>query len=100
MTQVYAALENLKKYKQAEKDGLLLRLPCEVGSTVWVSPNNGKSFHSGKLYGKNKKGSHLVFVDDADRNCVEHPLERPFYDWFIEVYTSEEAEAGRNGGRA
>ena len=28
-------LEQLKSYKDAEEQGLLLRLPCKVGDTVW-----------------------------------------------------------------
>lgn len=28
-------LEELKSYKEAEKQGLLVRLPCPVGTTVW-----------------------------------------------------------------
>ena len=75
------------------RNGLLLRLPCKIGDTVWVSPNNGKSFHTGKIYGRNEKGSHLVFVDDNDKHCVKNPLDRAFYDWFRAVYTRGEAEA-------
>lgn len=35
-------LEELKSYKDAEEQGLLVRLPCKVGDTVWVvtSPIN------------------------------------------------------------
>lgn len=35
-------LEELKSYKEAEEQGLLMRLPCKVGDTVWVvtSPIN------------------------------------------------------------
>ena len=35
-------LEELKSYKNAEEQGLLVRLPCKVGDTVWVvtSPIN------------------------------------------------------------
>lgn len=28
-------LEELKSYKEAEEQGLLVRLPCSVGTTVW-----------------------------------------------------------------
>lgn len=41
--QVAEWLEQLKDYKDAEEQGLLLRLPCKVGDTVYpihsVSPN-------------------------------------------------------------
>lgn len=32
---ITAALEELKKYKDLDKQGLFLRLPCKVGDTVW-----------------------------------------------------------------
>lgn len=40
--QVTKWLEELKSYKDLEKQGLLVRLPCKVGDTVWVvtSPIN------------------------------------------------------------
>ena len=34
--QVAEWLEELKAYKDAEEQGLLLRLPCKVGDTVWT----------------------------------------------------------------
>ena len=33
--QVSEWLEELKSYRDAEEQGLLLRLPCKVGDTVW-----------------------------------------------------------------
>ena len=38
----YCAMEKLTAYEDAEEQGLLLRLPCKVGDTVWVvtSPFN------------------------------------------------------------
>ena len=33
-------LEELKSYKDAEKQGLLVRLPCKVGDTVYVPTRN------------------------------------------------------------
>lgn len=40
--QVAKWLEELKSYKDLEEQGLLVRLPCKVGDTVWVvtSPIN------------------------------------------------------------
>lgn len=37
--QVAEWLRELKTYKDAEKQGLLLRLPCPIGSTVWFVGN-------------------------------------------------------------
>ena len=34
--QVKEYLEELKQYRDAEKQGLLLRLPCKVGTEVWT----------------------------------------------------------------
>lgn len=66
--------------------------PAKIGETVWVSPNNGKFFHTGKLYGINESQSYLVFVDDAVTDLVSFPLKGEcFYDWFFKVYTYEEA---------
>ena len=85
--------QKLGEYEDAEESGLMVRLPCKVGSTVWVSPNNGESFHTGKLYGMNENGSYLVFVDDKVRDFVDFPFERKaIYDWFFKIYTREEAE--------
>lgn len=41
-----AALDQLNAYKQAEKEGRLLILPCKVGDTVWYKTytNNGKTY--------------------------------------------------------
>lgn len=36
MCKVSIALDKLKEYQEAEKQGLLLRLPCEIGNTVYV----------------------------------------------------------------
>lgn len=35
------ALEGIQKYKEAEEQGLLLRLPCKVGDTVWWATRLG-----------------------------------------------------------
>ena len=38
--QVANWLEELKSYKEAEEQGLLVRLPCKVGDTVYVPTRN------------------------------------------------------------
>lgn len=35
------ALRKLKEYEDAEEQGLLLRLPCKVGDTVWCLEEDG-----------------------------------------------------------
>ena len=34
--QLIALIEELKQYKDAEKQGLLIQLPCRVGDTVYI----------------------------------------------------------------
>lgn len=36
MCKRYVAIDKLAEYEQAEEDGLLIRLPCKVGSTVYL----------------------------------------------------------------
>lgn len=38
--QIAEYLEELKSYKEAEEQGLLVRLPCKVGDTVYVPTRN------------------------------------------------------------
>ena len=38
--QISMWLEELKSYKEAEEQGLLVRLPCKVGDTVYVPTRN------------------------------------------------------------
>ena len=38
--QIAEWLEELKSYKEAEEQGLLVRLPCKVGDTVYVPTRN------------------------------------------------------------
>ena len=47
-------LEELKSYKEAEEQGLLVRLPCPIGTTVWDIYGTGirKNVVSGIEYGK------------------------------------------------
>ena len=86
---IYNAITELEEIENLKKEGRLIELPYKIGTTVWVTPN-GKSFHTGKLFGKNEKGSYLVFVTDNIRDFVQYPSSKFFYDWFKEIYTFEE----------
>ena len=53
--QVKEYLEELKQYRYAEEQGLLLRLPCKVGDTVYATCTCGAvdTVLDGTLYGSN-----------------------------------------------
>ena len=74
-----------------------VELPFKVGSKVFVTPDRGRHFHKATLYGCDEKGTFLVFVNDhnltdEEKPIVANPCTHVFYDWFIKVYTKEEAE--------
>lgn len=52
--QIAEYLEELKSYKGLEEQGLLVRLPCSIGTTVWDIYGTGirKNVVSGIEYGK------------------------------------------------
>ena len=38
------AVERLAEYEEAEESGLMVRLPCKVGDTVWIVDENSNEF--------------------------------------------------------
>lgn len=76
----------------------LYKLPCEIGATVWVSPNNGKSFHTGTFLGIKanennlKHIAYMVQVNDIEKSYVDSPMSKVFIDYFSKVYTKAEIE--------
>ena len=88
------SVEECEYFKDKSK---FIELPCEIGSEVFVSPNNGEHFHKATLYGCNGKGAFVVFVNDNEltedeKHIVKNPKKYVFYDWFSKVYSKEEAE--------
>lgn len=77
---------------------ILYELPCEIGETVWVSPNNGKSFHTGVFLGVKASETNLehiayiVHVNDIEKKYVDNPMDKVFIDYFCKVYTKTEIE--------
>ena len=45
MCKVKIALDQLKEYQRLEEQGLLLRLPCPIGTTVYEVTNHGVKGH-------------------------------------------------------
>ena len=83
------AFNKLGEFEDKLENGTLIEVPCKVGGTVFVTPN-GKDFYKAKLYGKNENGTYFVEVYATFTGI---PLDKPFYDWHINTYTKEEAEA-------
>lgn len=101
----YCAIEKLAAYEDAEEQGLLLRLPCGIGSDVYMIPSkinyklNILSLHpeNNKVY--HQKVSLITFTEkgwyikcDKDREyAIERILSEKMYKetWFL---SQEEAE--------
>ncbi len=67
--QVAEWLEQLKAYKEAEEQGLLLRLPCKAGNTVWVIDEDTQYPDKKKIY--EAKWTRVTFVQVT----ANHPFE-------------------------
>ena len=102
----YCAIEKLAAYEDAEEQGLILRLPCGIGSDVYMIPSkinyklNILSLHpeNNKVY--HQKVDLITFTEngwyikcDKDREyAIERILSEKMYKetWFL---SQEEAEA-------
>lgn len=71
---LYFLTERLAEYEDAEEQGLLVRLPCKVGETVYVTEPryyNGAAhtgIQTGKVYGFEFDEEWVVWVHLADDN--------------------------------
>ena len=101
----YCAIEKLAAYEDAEEQGLILRLPCGIGSDVYMIPSkinyklNILSLHpeNNKVY--HQKVDLITFTEngwyikcDKDREyAIERILSEKMYkeNWFL---SQEEAE--------
>lgn len=86
---IQKCFDRLGELEDKLENGTLIEVPCKVGGTVFVTPN-GKDFYKAKLYGKNENGTYFV---EVYATFIGIPLDKPFYDWHINTYTKEEAEA-------
>ena len=102
----YCAIEKLAAYEDAEEQGLLLRLPCGIGSDVYMIPSkinyklNILSLHPENNRVYHQKVDLITFTEngwyikcDKDREyAIERILSEKMYKetWFL---SQEEAEA-------
>ena len=77
-------LEELKSYKEAEEQGLLVRLPCKVGDTMYDIVGRPLKIveHKVDAFHIDKKGFHLQIINGA----LEKKQEAKVY------FSREEAE--------
>lgn len=77
-----AALEEFKTLKDAEEQGLLLRLPCKVGDTAWVIDEDNEYPGKKKIY--EAKWKRVTFVQVSANHSFELRGEVGYqvYDWF------------------
>ena len=84
-------LDHLRELVQADKDGLLMVLPCKAGSYVWV---DGREAIVEKIFGyKTERYLHAQFYDNMQY------IDIPFAEIGKTVFlTREEVEAALKGG--
>ena len=68
--EIDAVYRKLKDYEDAEEQGLLLRLPCKVGDTVWVVTSPFNVFD-----GIEYAGSNIEFMQKQQITLSERILE-------------------------
>lgn len=87
--------EALKRYEDAEEQGLLMRLPCKVGDKVWYINKPFILEYEVTGFSVDKTGAWLVYVEHhADQNNKTYGCNLETDDlgikWFLQ---KEEAEA-------
>ena len=85
-------LEALGKYEDAEEQGLLLRLPCKVGDTVWVITSPFNVFE-GIEYNENLRDEcYESFISSVTfyKNSVQYRINAKVTNHFISAYYYEQ----------
>ena len=85
-------LEGLGKYEDAEEQGLLLRLPCKVGDTVWVITSPFNVFE-GIEYNENLRDEcYESFISSVTfyKNSVQYRINAKVTNHFISAYYCEQ----------
>lgn len=78
--------ERLKEYEDAEEQGLLVRLPCKVGDTIYRRGDPIKKIYEWQIAYVEVYEDETVFVDDSDNTFVEADIGKTVF------LTREEAE--------
>ena len=78
--------ERLKQYEDMEEQGLLVRLPCKVGDTIYRCGDPIKKIYEWQIAYVEVYEDETVFVDDSDNTFVEADIGKTVF------LTREEAE--------
>ena len=87
-----AIQKKLKEYEQLDKNGLLLRLPCKVGDTVWVITSPFNVFE-GIEYDENSRDEcYESFISSVTfyKNNVQYRINAKVTNHFISAYYNEQ----------
>ena len=76
----------LAEYEDMEEQGLLVRLPCKVGDTIYRCGDPIKKIYEWQIAYVEVYEDETVFVDDSDNTFVEADIGKTVF------LTSEEAE--------
>ena len=83
--------EKLREYEGLEEQGLLLRLPCKVGDTVWVITSPFNVFE-GIEYNKNLRDEcYESFISSVTfyKNSVQYRINAKVTNHFISAFYNE-----------
>lgn len=83
----------LAEYEDMEEQGLLLRLPCKVGDTIYRCGDPIKKIYEWQIAYVEVYEDETVFVDDSDNTFVEADIGKTVF------LTREEAEKALEGNR-
>ena len=94
------ALKKLQEYENKEEDGLLIELPCKVGTTIYIVHRYWNCVDIGNICG-------IAECDDVDCFCFKVYVDPDTYtvvaisdfgkEWFLTEAEAEEALAKMGG---
>ena len=83
--------DRLKQYEDMEEQGLLVRLPCKVGDTIYRCGDPIKKIYEWQIAYVEVYEDETVFVDDSDNTFVEADIGKTVF------LTREAAEKALEG---
>lgn len=87
------AIDRLAEYEDMEEQGLLVRLPCKVGDTIYRCGDPIKKIYEWQIAYVEVYDDETVFVDDSDNTFVEADIGKTVF------LTREAAEKALEGNK-